>query len=90
MIVVLKLGKKICLTLKEPLKPLIMAKSTSKATPKKLSLDKKTVTVFTDKSLLLQLKKTRGPIVIISMGCATDFTRQLPTDYQKLLMTDIT
>jgi hypothetical protein len=67
-----------------------MSKSTSKATPKKLSLNKKTVSVLTDKSILLNLKNTRRPIVIISMGCATDFTRQLPTEYQKLLMTDIT
>jgi 3-dehydroquinate dehydratase len=67
-----------------------MSKSTSKATPKKLALNKKTVSVLTDKSIIANLKNTRRPIVIISMGCATDFTRQLPTAYQKLLMTDIT
>ncbi len=67
-----------------------MSKSNSKTTPKKLALKKKTVSVLTDRSIIANLADTGRPIVIISMGCATDFTRQLPTEYQKLLMTDIT
>jgi hypothetical protein len=67
-----------------------MSKSTFKTTPKKLAVKKKTISVLTDKSIIANLANTKRPIVIISMGCATDFTRQLPTAYQKLLMTDIT
>lgn len=67
-----------------------MSKSTSKATPKKLALKKKTVTVLSDRSIIANLKDTKRPIIIISMGCATDFTKYLPTDYRKLLATDIT
>ncbi|MEI2737351.1 MAG: hypothetical protein V9F01_01035 [Chitinophagaceae bacterium] len=67
-----------------------MSKSTSKSNSKKLTLKKKTVSVLTDRSIIANLNNTKRPIVIISMGCATDFTRQLPTEYQKLLMTDIT
>ncbi len=67
-----------------------MSKSTSKTTPKKLALKKKTVAVLTDRSIIANLQNTKRPIVIISMGCATDFTKQLPTEYQKLLMTDFT
>ncbi len=67
-----------------------MAKKTAKPAPRKLALNKKTVSVLTDRSIVANLKNTRRPVVIISMGCGTDFTRQLPTDYQKLLMTDIT
>ena len=67
-----------------------MSKSTSRQTPRKLALKKKTVTVLTDRSIIDNLNNTKRPIIIISMGCGTDFTRQLPTEYQKLLMTDIT
>ncbi len=67
-----------------------MKKNTTKATPKKLALKKKTITVLSDKSIIANLKDTMRPVIIISMGCGSDFTRQLHTDYQKILMTDIT
>lgn len=67
-----------------------MKKAASKATPKKLALKKKTVVVLSDKSIIANLNNTNRPIVIISLGCATDFTKYLPTDYRKLLATDIT
>ncbi len=67
-----------------------MSKSISRQTPRKLALKKKTVSVLTDRSIIANLNNTKRPIIIISMGCGTDFTRQLPTEYQKLLMTDIT
>jgi hypothetical protein len=67
-----------------------MKKTTSKATPKKLALKKKTVVVLSDKSIIANLNNTKRPIIIISLGCATDFTKYLPTDYRKLLATDFT
>lgn len=67
-----------------------MSKSISRQTPRKLALKKKTVSVLTDRSIIANLNNTKRPIIIISIGCGTDFTRQLPTEYQKLLMTDIT
>lgn len=67
-----------------------MSKSISRQTPRKLALKKKTVSVLTDRSIIANLNNTKRPIIIISVGCGIDFTRQLPTEYQKLLMTDIT
>lgn len=67
-----------------------MANLKPKASPKKLALKKKTITVLSDKSIIANLKDTKRPLIIISMGCGSDFTRQLPTAYRKILMTDIT
>lgn len=67
-----------------------MKKTPAKAAPKKLDLKKKTVVVLSDKSIIANLNNTKRPIVIISLGCATDFTKYLPTDYRKLLATDFT
>ncbi len=67
-----------------------MKKTPAKATPKKLDLKKKTVVVLSDKSIIANLNNTKRPIIIISLGCATDFTKYLPTDYRKLLATDFT
>ena len=67
-----------------------MANLKPKASPKKLALKKKTITVLSDKSIIANLKDTKRPLIIISMGCGSDFTRQLPTAYRDILMTDIT
>lgn len=67
-----------------------MANLKPKASSKKLALKKKTITVLSDKSILANLKDTKRPLIIISMGCGSDFTRQLPTAYRDILMTDIT
>ncbi len=72
---------------KETTKPVSRAGSKSSRKP---ALKKKTVAVLTDRSIVANLTNTRQPIVIISMGCATDFTRQLPTLYRDILLTDIT
>lgn len=66
-----------------------MSKATPKKAPKKLKVKKQTVSVLTDRSIVANLKDTKRPIIIISAGCATDFTRQLPAAWQKL-MTDFT
>lgn len=66
-----------------------MGKSTKPAA-RKLALKKKTIEVLTDKSIVANLKDTKRPVIIISMGCGSDFTRQLPTDYRKILATDFT
>lgn len=67
-----------------------MSKSTPKKTARKLAVKKQTVSVLTDKSIVANLKDTKRPIIIISMGCGSDFTRQIPTDFRKLLATDFT
>jgi 3-dehydroquinate dehydratase len=67
-----------------------MSKATPKKTAKKLAVKKQTVSVLTDRSIVANLKNTKRPIIIISMGCGSDFTRQIPTDFRKLLATDIT
>lgn len=67
-----------------------MANLKPKASSKKLALKKKTITVLSDKSIIANLKDTKRPLIIISMGCGSDFTRQLPTAYRDILMTDIT
>jgi len=66
-----------------------MTKKTAKKTAKKLTLNKKTVSVLTDRSIIANLNHTNRPVIIISMGCGTDFTRNLPTNLQKF-MTDFT
>lgn len=67
-----------------------MAKATPAKKAKKLNLKKKTVNVLTNKSIVANLQDTKRPIIVISMGCGSDFTRQIPADFRKLLMTDIT
>jgi hypothetical protein len=67
-----------------------MSKATPKKAAKKLTVKKQTVSVLTDRSIVANLKDTKRPIIIISGGCATDFTRQLPADFRKLLATDFT
>lgn len=67
-----------------------MSKATPKKTARKLSLNKKTVQVFSNKSIVANLNDTKRPLIIISMGCGSDFTRQIPADFRKLLMTDFT
>lgn len=67
-----------------------MSKAMPKKTAKKLAVKKKTVSVLTDRSIVANLKNTKRPIIVISMGCGSDFTRQIPTDFRKLLATDIT
>lgn len=66
-----------------------MSKATPKKTAKKLAVKKQTVSMLTDRSIVANLKDTNRPVIIISGGCATDFTRQIPALVQKL-MTDIT
>lgn len=67
-----------------------MANATTETVSKKLALKKKTITVLSDKSIVANLKDTKRPLIIISMGCGSDFTRQLPTEYRKILGTDFT
>lgn len=67
-----------------------MSKATPKKAAKKLAVKKQTISVLTDRSIVANLKNTKRPIIVISMGCGSDFTRQIPTDFRKLLATDIT
>lgn len=62
----------------------------AKPAAKKLALKKKTIELLTDRSIVANLRNTKRPVIIISMGCGSDFTRQLPADIRKLMMTDIT
>jgi 3-dehydroquinate dehydratase len=67
-----------------------MKKTTTKAAPKKkLALNKKTIAVLSDRSIIANLQNTKRPVIVISMGCGSDFTRYLPANWQKL-MTDFT
>jgi hypothetical protein len=67
-----------------------MKQTTTKKAPAKPSLKKQTIAVLSDKSIIANLHNTKRPVVIISMGCGSDFTRQLPTAYREILMTDFT
>lgn len=67
-----------------------MAKAIKKAAKKKPALQKRTIAVLNDKAIIAALKDKTRPVVIISGGCATDFTRQIMTDITKVLATDIT
>jgi hypothetical protein len=66
-----------------------MKKTIAKATPQKLALKKKTVAVLSDRSIIANLNNTKRPVIIISMGCGSDFTRYIPANIKRL-MTDIT
>lgn len=67
-----------------------MSKATPSKAAKKLAVKKKTISLLSDKSIVANLKDTKRPIIIISVGCGSDFTRQVPTDFRKLLATDFT
>ncbi|MCX6317053.1 MAG: hypothetical protein NTW29_07170 [Bacteroidetes bacterium] len=67
-----------------------MPKAPKKKAARKLQVKKQTVSVLSDKSIVANLNRTDRPIIIISGGCATDFTRLIKTDLQKILMTDFT
>jgi len=56
----------------------------------KPSLRKKTVSLLDNKSIVANLQQTNRPIIVISMGCGSDFTRAMPADWKKLLATDFT
>jgi hypothetical protein len=67
-----------------------MSKNLKKPARKNLALNRKTINTLSSSVVSAELQNTQRPIIIVSGGCGTDFTKLLATDFTRILMTDIT